>query len=101
MTELFEDPRVDFYKYYYLDDDTLKSVDRGRVEHNVMYFVIDSAPTTPTDPRFIFGTFEYVDRHLYMNPIIDSTDWNNFPYFLKKNVKEKLKELQNEKNITM
>lgn len=94
----FEDPRIVFDRYYYLDNDTLQSVERNDVELEVTYFVITQTRPTDNDPRFMFGKFEDISGYYNFKPFIDSTDWHYYPYFLKRNVMEKLKELtDNEK----
>jgi len=97
----FEDPRVDSGKYYYLDDDKLKHITKLKdMVGGVIYFFIGSTPSTPSDVQFMF--VKCTEHYSDFDVILGSTDWKYFPLFLKKNVKEKLKELNDEqKNITV
>tara|TARA_R110000868_G_scaffold209880_7_gene459786 strand:+ start:110 stop:445 length:336 start_codon:yes stop_codon:yes gene_type:complete len=92
---LFEDPRTKLNSYYYLHGDKLESVD-GLVEceYDKVYFTTYTTPTTPTDIVFAFVSLELVNEVRQFKSIIESTDWSYYPYFLKVNVIDKLKELE-------
>jgi len=97
MTNLvFEDPRIEFDRYYYLDGETLQSVVKNDVKLEVLYFVITTKVNRFNDPIFRFGKFKDISGYYRLIPFIDSTSWYYYPYFLKHNVKKKLKELENE-----
>jgi hypothetical protein len=91
---LFEDPRIKLNSYYYLNGDKLECVDTLDVcEYDKFYFTTYTTPTTPTDIVFAFGSLELINGVSHFNTVIESTDWSYYPYFLKRNVINKLKEL--------